>query len=201
MRPSDGVIDTSGTVYTDGSMVDGPSKDLGRVGFGFAAYDIEGKMVAKAYGTPPRWIDSVPGAETWAVAEALRTSVPGITIWSDCLSVVNRFQAGRRAATASKVKLARVWSSIFDMCHDFDHPEKDVRVGWMPAHTAEWAVGNVRKGDGSKLTPLDRSGNSVADELAKRGARTHRVPKWIRDKVELTELVALRAAVQLEPRG
>ena len=61
-------------------MVDGPSQAVGRVGFGFAAYDKEGNITAKAYGTPPGWIESVPGAETWAVAEALRHSIPGITI-------------------------------------------------------------------------------------------------------------------------
>ena len=63
MRPDDGVIPADATIYTDGSMVDGPTKALGRVGFGFAAYDNEGTLIAKAFGTPPRWIDSVPGAE------------------------------------------------------------------------------------------------------------------------------------------
>ena len=80
LRPKDGVIDASCTIYTDGSMIDGPSKELGRVGFGFMAYDEDDNIVAKAFGTPPYWIDSVPGAETWALAEALRNSAPGVSI-------------------------------------------------------------------------------------------------------------------------
>ena len=139
----------------------------------------------------------MPGAETWALAAALKHSVPGITIWSDCLSVVNRFKAGRAAATASKVKLARVWRTIFDLCDCYVCPERQVQIGWMPAHTSKWAIGNVRKGDGSKLSAGDRTGNAEADLLAKRGAKLHRIPKWIRDKVELAELVATRAALQL----
>ena len=197
LRPPEGVIDASCTVYTDGSMVDGPTKALGRVGFGFAAYDGEGRLVAKAYGAPPGWIDSVPGAETWAAAAALKQSIPGITLWSDCLSVVNRFKAGRAAATSSKVKLARVWRTIFDLCDCYDCPERQVQIGWMPAHTSVWAVGQVKKGDGSRLSTEDRAGNAEADMLAKRGAKDHRIPKWMRDKVELAELVATRAALQL----
>ena len=55
----------------------------------------------------------------------------------------------------------------------------------------------MRKGDGSKLTCLDRDGNAVADLLAKKGAKLHRVPKWLRCRVEVAERVATRAAVQL----
>ena len=78
VRPEDGVLPSDCVVYTDGSMIDGPTKSISRVGFGFVAYDGDGNVVAKAYGTPPAWIDTVPGAETWAVAEAMRHSVPGI---------------------------------------------------------------------------------------------------------------------------
>ena len=67
----------------------------------------------------------------------------------------------------------------------------------MPAHTNKWAVGHVRKGTDTRLTKGDRDGNAAADELAKRGAKLHRVPSWVRKKVETTELVALRAALQL----
>ena len=115
LRPPQGVIDSKCVIYTDSSMVDGPTKAVGRVGFGFVAYDEEGAICAKAFGTPPCWIDSVPGAEAWAVAEALRNAVPGVSIWSDCLSVVKRFQSGQNAATASTVKLARLWATIFDV--------------------------------------------------------------------------------------
>ena len=67
----------------------------------------------------------------------------------------------------------------------------------MPAHTAAWQVGRTRKGDGSKLTKDDRNGNDLADSMAKKGAKLHRVPWHIRNDVEIAERVALRAAIQL----
>ena len=67
----------------------------------------------------------------------------------------------------------------------------------MPAHTARWQVGIVRKGDGARLTAKDREGNDVADGLAKKGAALHRVPLHVRTKVKTAERVALRAALQL----
>ena len=103
VRPQDGVIESNVTIYTDGSMVDGPSPDIGRVGFGIVAINEEGEVVAKGFGTPPAWINSVPGAETWALYEALRNMVPGSSIRSDCAAVVKRFKAGKKAATSSKV--------------------------------------------------------------------------------------------------
>ena len=197
LRPADGVIEADSVIYTDGSMVDGPGKELGRVGFGFAAYDHEGTLTAKAFGTPPHWINSVPGAEAWALCEALRHSVPGAELWSDCLSVVNRFKAGRAAATSSAVSLARLWGTIFDLCDSFSDPAAQVKLEWMPAHTSAAQVGHARKGNGVKLTTLDRRGNNEADRLAKKGARSHAVPLWKQAQFKTAERVALRAALQL----
>ena len=117
-------------------------------------------------------------AETWALCFALRNSIPGATVWSDCLSVVNRFKAGERAATTSSVKLARLWKTIFSLCDSFNDPAAQVKLEWMPAHTAQWQVGKTRKGNGAKLTEGDRNGNEEADRLAKLGAQSHRVPGW-----------------------
>ena len=50
--PRDGVVDPGCTIYTDGSMVDGPTAEIGRVGFGFVAMDEHGIITARAYGTP-----------------------------------------------------------------------------------------------------------------------------------------------------
>ena len=83
--------------------MEGTSSAIGRVGFGVVALNAQGEVVAKAFGTPPMWINSVPGAETWALYEALRNMIPGASIRSDCASVVNRFKSGEKAATSSKV--------------------------------------------------------------------------------------------------
>ena len=136
-------------------------------------------------------------AETWALAQALRHSVPGAAVLSDCLSVVKRFNAGKTAATSSAVKLAKLWRQIFEYCSCFEHPEREVKVVSMPAHTSCWQIGVARKSDGAKLTKEDRDGNAEADKLAKMGAGTQRIPRWLREKVAVCERVATRAALQL----
>ena len=67
----------------------------------------------------------------------------------------------------------------------------------MPAHTSVAQVGRSRKSDDTKLTHADRHGNNLADLIAKKGAKLHRVPWHIRSDVEVAERVALRAAIQL----
>ena len=79
----------------------------------------------------------------------------------------------------------------------YEDPAREVDLEWMPAHTAAWQVGKSRKSDGTKLTLSDRHGNDVADELAKKGAKLHRVPWHVRNNMEIAERVALRAALQL----
>ena len=86
---------------------------------------------------------------------------------------------------------------IFHLCDMYKDPAREVDLEWMPAHTAAWQVGKSRKSDGTKLTLSDRHGNDVADELAKKGAKLHRVPWHVRNNMEIAERVALRAALQL----
>ena len=51
VKPEDGII--QGTIYTDGSALDGPSPGLMRCGWAFVAVDSEGNITASAYGLPP----------------------------------------------------------------------------------------------------------------------------------------------------
>ena len=118
----------SNCICTDGSMIDGPTKVISRVGFGVVAYDENGEVTVKAYGASPSWIDSVPGAETRAFAEALMHSVAGVAMYSDCLSVVKRFKACKTVATFSAVELARLWKQIFELCDSFDCLERQVKL-------------------------------------------------------------------------
>jgi len=155
-----------GSIYCHGSMVDGPTIDLSRVGFGFAAFDLHGERTASAYGTPPWWIDSVPGAETWALDQALRCSFPGARTWSDCLSVVNRFKKGTLAVTASSFMLAKL-PRIFDRCDGFADPSSQVLLEWMPAHTSAQQVGSSREGDDTRPFASARDVNAEADRLRK----------------------------------
>jgi hypothetical protein len=111
--------------------------------------------------------------------------------------VVRRFKNGRKAATHSSVKLARLWNIIFDLCDDFSNPSSQVQLEWMPSHTTASQIGKIRKGNGAKLTETDRKGNAEADRLAKVGANSHRVPKATRRWALTADRAALRAALQL----
>ena len=82
VRPEGDMV--SGTFYSDGSLLDGPSKLLGRCGWAFVALDSNGFVVAAAYGITPPWISCIPGAESWAALQAARVAWPGSTFRIDC---------------------------------------------------------------------------------------------------------------------
>jgi len=81
---------------------------------------------------------------------------------------------------------------IFDTCH-----EDKTNINWMPAHISKTQIGAAMKGDGQCLTHDDWKGNQLADVLAKKGAKTHRVNWHTRRMHATAEAVALKAAVQL----
>ena len=62
---------------------------------------------------------------------AAQHALPGTSFRIDCLSVVQVYNAGRKAATSASRYYARIWNVIFS-CFD-DAAEVD--IAWMPAHT------------------------------------------------------------------
>ena len=119
---------THWTVYLDGSFRDGPTEELGRTGWGFIAYDTEGRLqAAAAFGVPPPWIRSIHGAELWALFAALRCAAPGVKVRSDRKAVVDTFQAGKGVATRSDNEYARLWSMVFATCDDGQRGCMDAR--------------------------------------------------------------------------
>ncbi len=170
--------------YTDGSMVDGPTAPLARLGWAFAAYDDDGQLVASAFGATPSWIHSIGGAEAWAILMAARAAEPGSTFRTDSLGCKDTLAAGRRWATAPARPQARVWKMLFVR---FDGPEDHLDLLWMPSHASKGDVGVAELSDGSKLTALDLDGNATADTLAKRGAAQFRVPLDKRQTVARAE--------------
>ena len=75
LRPAGDLV--LGKSYSDGSLLDGPSKLLGRCGWAFVTISREGFVVAAAYGVTPPWISCIPGAESWAALQAAKVSMPG----------------------------------------------------------------------------------------------------------------------------
>ena len=178
MRPPDGVA--LGRSYTDGSLLDGPSKLLGRCGWSFFAVSREGFVVAAAYGVTPPWITCCPGAESWAALQAANTSLPGSTFRIDCDPCVKAIHSGMARANRDSNPLARVHQL---MAIAFDDTPND-SVVWMPSHTSALDVGVRRIGNGEFLTALDRYANGEADKWAKHGVEEHRVPSHIRQEVK-----------------
>ena len=67
-QPADGCV--GGTVYVDGSRVDGEWQLAGlcaRHGWAFAAYDDAGALCAAAKGRPPAWAAGIYDAELWGL--------------------------------------------------------------------------------------------------------------------------------------
>ena len=193
IMPPGGILMQGWKVYLDGSFRDGPSEDLGRAGWGFIAFDENGKLQAAAFGVPPPWIRSIHGAEMWAFFAAARCAVPGARYRSDRKAVVDTFRKGKRIATAASDEHARLWLLIYSALDDGDGTE----LVWTPAHTTKASVGQVRLSDGTFLTERDRAANDAADVLAKRGAAMHRVPSEIRDRVKARDELLVWASRSL----
>ena len=186
--------------YLDGSFRGGPSALLGRTGFAFVALDQAGEVRAAAYGVPPPWVHGIHGAELWALFAALRCTELGAAYRSDRAAVVSTFKEGAVSATASSDEHARLWGMVFAACDDWEHPETQLDLEWMPAHTTEADVGRACLSNGQPLTARDRKGNALADAYAKRGAELHRVPEEVRRLCGSYEALAVWAARELAIR-
>ena len=174
--PEGGCLLSSWSIYTDGSMLDGPHVEVRRTGWAFVALDDDGKVQALARGVPPRWISTIVGAEAWAVLQALLQAPAVGSLRIDCKAAVGLLQSGPgRAVTANRVT-ASVWASIFAAL-DQAPPEG---VAGMPAHTAAADIGHKRLGNGDLLTANDRRANDIADYHAKQAVEEHRAPEAIR---------------------
>ena len=53
----------------------------------FAVIDEVGDLVAAAFGVPPFWVDTIQGAELWAVQMTLAAVVFPSAIYTDCKTV------------------------------------------------------------------------------------------------------------------
>ncbi len=180
-RPSEGAF--CGVADTDGSLLDGPSRHCGlccRLGWAFVVVDNSGSTIAAAHGVPPPWVTTIHGAELWGLQMAAQLALPGTSFRIDCLSVVQVYNAGRKAATSASRYYARIWNVIFS-CFD-DAAEVD--IAWMPAHTKADDVGRLLLSNGQPLTCIDRQTNAEADRLAKAVATSSRVPASVRGRID-----------------
>ena len=142
-RPDEGLLQPCWTVYTDGSMLDGPTPLLRRTGWAFVALDEVGRVQASACGVPPAWISTIFGAETWAVLQAVSHAMGDAILRIDCKAAVDVLLQGRERAVRSSRLTARAWAAVFAALDG--QPPKD--LSWVPAHTAAADVGRRRIGN------------------------------------------------------
>ena len=186
IKPVDGV--SRGRFYPDGSGIDIEDLSTARYGWAFVHVELSGLMPSAAYGATPFWVNSVPGSEAWALYMSFSHALPGSSARTDCLCNVEALRKGRGWACHHSRPLARVYSMIFAQA---DEDDPATMVDWMPAHRPDSAVGESLPGGGT-LCITDIRANRLADELAKKGAATFRVPKAARDRLE-SEKVRVRA--------
>ena len=102
-----------GTIYTDGSRLDGPDPLTARNGWAFVVF-YRGKLVSAALGVPPWRIDDIPGTEAWALLMAARRALPGCEYRSDCLPCVEAAARGIEWCSGDTRIHARVLTLL---CH------------------------------------------------------------------------------------
>ncbi len=186
-----------GRVYSDASMIDGPSLLLGRFGWAFVIVGTRNgqeEVLAAAYGIPPKWVRSLPAAEAWAILMASTVAAPTAPYTTDSLECVKSLARGAAWATAPRRPNARLWGLI---CAAFDDDGGEGRLTWMPSHRGSHDVGVRLRSDGLPITCSDVRFNGVAGTLAKKAARDIRVPKHVRDAVDASHSVAHWVAKQV----
>ena len=98
------------TVFTDGSLLDNKlPKGWLALGWAFALVDDHGDLLAAAYGVPPRWVDTIQGAELWAVQMAMLHGLFPRRLWTDCDTVCIGLAKTATWAGSSKRRYARIW--------------------------------------------------------------------------------------------
>ena len=178
LRPPGGTF--RGTVYTDGSRLDGPTAILARNGWAFVVADELGNIIAIASGVPPDWVEDIPATEAWALVQAAVYAEPGCTFMVDCKPCVDAVHKGPKAACSEKNPHARAHMLMHQLLEDVP-PESTI---WMPSHCKRGQAGTVVRGDGFLLTEQDIEMNDAADKYAKRAVEQHRVPKLKRDQIK-----------------
>jgi hypothetical protein len=164
-------------IFTDGSLLDGSlPKGCQSLGWAFVVIDADGELVAAAYGVPPEWVDTIQGAELWAVRVALLCAAFPSRLFTDCMSVKIGVGQPMEWARSSKRKLGRVFLIVAEQLEG----TIDV-VQWMPAHTNEDAIGRKQCSDGSVITDTMWRSNQLVDLMAKHAAESVRLGKQDRD--------------------
>ena len=145
-----------------------------------------------AHGVPPKWVDSIQGAELWAVNMALQHVQCPEKLYSDCDSVRLGAKKSLEWATSSKRRHARIWSTIALQIEGATE-----LIQWMPAHTSEASIGERLCSDGVPVSGDLWSANQIVDMLAKQSADSVRLSQSFRSSFNFKEAKAFELAKYL----
>ena len=124
-----------GTVYVDGSLLDGHYKlcsAFRALGWAAVAVDDDGNITSIIHGAVPGWIDSIHGAEVWALLYATTHAQAGTRFRTDCKSVMHGSRYGLSWASTHKRRLARAWIPLAASVQANGMADA---IAWLPAHT------------------------------------------------------------------
>jgi hypothetical protein len=102
----------SGTIFTDGSLIDGGWAGCQSPGWAFVAINEHGEVLAAAYGVLPQWIDTIQGAELWAVHMALQSIGMPSAVCTDCQTVQKGVRQGLRWAQGARRRYFQALDSL-----------------------------------------------------------------------------------------
>lgn len=124
----------SGQVYTDGALKQcWWWKASERAGWG--AVSLCGRRLSVAiYGPIPGPDQSVPRAELYAIARALRIAILPSSIFTDHYNIVLGFQEGKAVTTASAFPTADLWRLIWHHLADLGGLQPGLFIDWTPGH-------------------------------------------------------------------
>ena len=196
-----------GTIYTDGSRLDGDDPRTGRNGWSFVVKNDTGRTLAAAYGVPPDWVDDIPGSEAWAVKEAATGALPGCVLRVDCQPCVDAFKAGLEWATGDKRKHARVHKLMLQAWDDFDPEGISMDAG--PHHRGQCGGGgagrrhqahNTRPPRQCARRPTGKAGGEHPPGTGKHQNRLKQQRQLVKETVQWIGLANYEANNQTEPR-
>jgi ribonuclease HI len=114
----DGDFTFSGNCFTDGSMVGNFPKAARRAGWAAIQVDSEGNVIAGIYGTCPDPFPTAMRAELWAIIQLLRQALPPVTVYTDCLGVIQGWRRGQAWCCSAARPMSDLWRVFWHQLSD-----------------------------------------------------------------------------------
>ena len=138
---------------------------MARAGYGVVMTSAVDTCDARLFGAYAGPVQCIDAAEVYAALVAVRFAAGKIVVYSDSSFFVHGWHRGRSWCTAASRTHADVWCQPWDIAEDFG--VENIHVEKVKAHATQADL------DKDLSTPVDKWGNDLADQQAKRGAGLH----------------------------